>query len=113
MAEMVKMTAKQVADRVKQVYEIQNKHLDDAHYKEFHQRIYDDGIWTIDLEVFAVSKQVRFWVAREDKLGHYNNSLVTMYRDSLGDFRYSCNFKLKYDIVRRLKMIFEQLEKLR
>ena len=47
------------------------------------------------------------------KAGHYNNSLVTMYRDGLGDFKYSCNFKLKYDIVRRLKMIFEQLEKLR
>lgn len=113
MAEMVKMTAKQVANRIKEVYEIQDKHLDDAHYKEFHQRIYNDGIWIIDLEVFAVSKQVRFWVTRKDKAGHYNNSLVTMYRDSLGTFRYSCNFKLSYDILRRLKMIFEQLEKLR
>lgn len=104
-----RLTAQEIAKRVIMVKKMQSS--GDPKFSEYHQRVYDDGIWTIDLEIFAISGVIRWWVAREDKAGNYNNSLFTMYRADNGEIRYSADYQIKKDIVQRLLRTFELLEK--
>lgn len=104
-----RLTAQEIAKRVIMVKKMQSS--GDPKFSEYHQRVYDDGIWTIDLEIFAISGVIRWWVAREDKAGNYNNSLFTMYRRENGQIAYSADYQIKKDIVQRLLKVFELLEK--
>lgn len=107
--ETYKLTPIQICKRIQQVKKRQS--TGDPIYNEFHQRVYYDGIWSIDLDVFAVSGVIRWWVSREDKQGNHQNSLFTMYRTEDGQLRYSADYKIKKDIVTRLLKTYEYLEK--
>jgi len=104
-----RLTAQEIAKRVIMVRKMQSS--GDPKFSEYHQTVYDDGIWKIDLEIFAISGVIRWWVSREDKAGNYNNSLFTMYRADSGEIRYSADYQIKKDIVQRLLRTFELLEK--
>ena len=104
-----RLTAQEIAKRVIMVKKMQSS--GDPKFSEYHQTVYDDGIWRIDLEIFAVSGVIRWWVSREDKAGNYNNSLFTMYRRDNGQIAYSADYQIKKDIVQRLLKVFEILEK--
>ncbi len=103
-----KLTPMQICQKIQRVKELQA--TGDPIYKEYHQRVYDDGIWTIDLEVFAVSERIRWWVAREDKAGNYQNTLFVIYRTEDGQLKYSADYKIKKDIVNRLLKTYVCLE---
>lgn len=103
------LTPKDICNRIQMVRKMQKS--GDPNLRDYHERIYDDGIWTIDLEIFAISGVIRWWVAREDKAGNYNNSLFTMYRRENGQIAYSADYQIKKDIVQRLLKVFELLEK--
>ena len=106
-----KLTGKEIAKRVEMVLRMQK--LGDNRFEEYHETVYYDGIWKIDLEIFAVSGVIRWWVSREDKAGHYQNSLFTMYRSvDTGQLRYSADYPIKKDVVKRLLATFEILEKM-
>ncbi len=103
------LTATEIASRIKQVRLMQK--LGDPKFREYHETVYYDGIWKIDIEAFAVSGVIRFWVSREDKAGNYQNSLFTMYRADDGQIRYSADYQIKKDIVNRLIKTYEYMEK--
>ena len=104
-----KLTPMQICQKIQRVKELQA--TGDPIYKEYHQRVYYDGIWSIDMDVYAISGVIRWWVAREDKAGNYQNSLFTMYRTEDGQLKYSADYQIKKDIVNRLLKTYECLEK--
>lgn len=104
-----RLTPAQICKRIVMVQHMQaNK---DPKFREYHETVYYDGIWKIDLEVFAISGVIRFWVSREDKYGHYQNSQFTMYRADNGQMRYFADYQIKKDIVNRLLKTYEYMEK--
>lgn len=107
--EIHKMSPKQICNRILAVKKMQS--TGNPIYNEFHQTVYDDGIWKIDLEIFAISGVIRWWVSREDKAGNYQNSQFTMYRADNGQMRYFADYKIKKDIVDRLLKTYEYMEK--
>jgi len=105
-----RLTAQEIAKRVIMVKKMQSS--GDPKFSEYHQRVYDDGIWTIDLEIFAISGVIRWWVAREDKAGNYNNSLFTMYQRDNGEIKYSADYQIKKSIVDRMITTYRLMLKL-
>ncbi len=105
-----RLTANEIAKRILMVKRMQAS--GNPRFSEYHQTVYDDGIWKIDLEIFAISGVVRWWVSREDKAGNYNNSLFTMYRADSGEIRYLADYQIKKDIIAKLTKVFEILEKI-
>ncbi len=103
------LTSAQIARRIVEVRQAQV--AGNPNVGEYHATVYDDGIWRVDLEIFAVSGVTRFWVSREDTYRNYNNSLFTMYRAANGELKYSANFKIAKKIVDRLLKVYTILEK--
>ena len=104
-----RLTAKEIVKRIIMVKKMQS--TGDPKFSEYHQTVYDDGIWKIDLEIFAISGVIRWWVSREDKAGNYQNSQFTMYRADNGQMRYFADYQIKKDIVNRLLKTYEYMEK--
>lgn len=104
-----KLSPEQICKRILMVKKMQAS--GDPKFREYHDTVFNDGIWKIDLEVFAVSGVIRFWVSREDKYGHYQNSQFTMYRADNGQMRYFADYQIKKDIVNRLLKTYEYMEK--
>lgn len=102
------LTSQQICKRALMVKKMQS--LGDPKFKEYHETVYTDGIWTIDLEVHQYG-QVRFWVSREDKHGNFNQSLFTMYRLGTGEIKYNADYVIKKGIVDKLTKTFEYMEK--
>ena len=104
-----RLTAQQIAKRVKMVKQMQK--LGNPKFSEYSDVVYDDGVWSITLEMYAISGVIRWWVAREDAYGHYNNSLFTMHKLGNGQIGYSVSYQVKKDIVTRLLTVYKILEK--
>ena len=102
------LTAKEIAKRIEQVQKMQKS--GDPKFREYHETVYDDGIWKIDLEVHPYGTY-RFWVSREDTYGNYNNSIFSMYRSSTGEIKYSAEYVIKKAVVDRLLKTYIELEK--
>ena len=103
------LTSAQIARKIIEVRQAQV--AGNPNVGEYHATVYDDGLWRVDLEIFAVSGVTRFWVSREDTYRNYNNSLFTMYRASNGELKYSANFKIAKTVADRLLKVYTILEK--
>lgn len=103
------LSVSQVLSRIQMVQKMQK--LRDPKFREYHETIYTDGIWKIDMEMFAVSERIRFWVSREDAYGNYQNSLFTMYVKDDGSVRYAADYPIKKTVVEKMKKICLLLHK--
>ncbi len=103
------LSVSQVLSRIQMVQKMQKLH--DPKFREYHETIYADGIWKIDMEMFAISEVLRFWVSREDAYGNYLNSLFTMYVKDDGTVRYSADYQIKKSIIEKMKRICLALHK--
>lgn len=73
-------------------------------HQECHMRVYDDGIWTVDIERHPYGV-IRFWVAKEYKNGHYASTLCTVTPDG----RYSADFKISKAAERKVISLYTKL----
>lgn len=103
------LSVSQVLSRIQMVQKMQK--LNDPKFREYHETIYNDGVWKIDMEMFAISGVIRFWVSREDAYGNYQNSLFIMYVKDDGTVRYSADYQIKKSIVEKMKRICLALHK--
>lgn len=90
---------------------IRSVKLANANSIEWHASIYNDGIWTINIERHPY-RVIRFWVSREDKHGNYNNTLFTPYEIKQdGTMRYGADFQIKKAVVDKITSVYKALLK--
>ena len=104
------MTVKQIVAKVIYLNNLRNKGA--LQGSEYHETVFDDGVWRIDLELWVMSGQVRWWILREDKYESVQSSLFTMYRmPDTNELRYAADFPIKKSIVNKMLSIYKLLEK--
>ena len=75
----------------------------------WHTTIYDDGIWSIEIERM-IQNNIVFWAKRTDKRGYYKNTLVSMHEEQ-GEIKWMTSFLLKQTVLNKCISVYKALHR--
>lgn len=77
--------------------------------REWHAKVYDDGVWKIDMKVNGYGNMM-YWVSAEYADGTYRNTLVTPYLYN-NEIKVSSEFVLKQQVLNKIINIYKAMLK--